>query len=971
LSQVRAGARGAQNPAVLPFARTKIQPPRPRAGSLLARPALHARLVEAMLTRALALVCAPAGYGKTSALVQALDALPAGTAVAWLSCDEDDTPLMLFSCLVAALEPFDLPWRSAPEALIDAALAAEATAEARTRSLRTMVTALINALDAAEVAHGVIVVDDLHRIPRGPVHEFTDLLLERFTPRWTLVLASRSEPPIALARLRARGELAEFRADELLLTPEEARELVQRAGLEAALAEPLYRRTEGWAAGVQLALSALRTAGAAASAGGGSLVDRRMFEFLATEVVNDLPPELRRFLLECSVLPELNAARCAAVTGDPLAALRLDAIERAGLFVTSLPGAEPTLRLHDLFREALEQMLAREQPERLPELLRRAALTEPQGLRRIAGLLRAQAWADAEAALVAEGDELMTEGAAPQVRELFERLPAARRAAAPALQLLGAQLAWARWDWPAMQEAAAASVAGYEAAGDDAAGLARARSFRAIALAGGGQPEAAREVVDALLADPALADDTAARTLLAASWLEITRGDPRRVGALWARLMTHLERLSSLARWFECMPLPPFVGLPGMRGPLLRYVQSARYRWPDRPSPPRGMCTAIEGLLHLWAGDVARAQECADAAEDDARWLARPVNLDSYATLLQAFVHAVRGRSGAAQALLARQIRAVEEAGEPRRARLYLPLYLYVALRCAATAGDAASVQQLAARLHALAQGDGAGPLRQHLAGAPAYAAAARGDWPAAERLWRELLAREGEADLYGQVAEARLRLADALLHQKRGPAEAAAALAPLFHRLAEGGGQGVQGGQGAQGLQGEWGVVLLAGPAVLGRLAAQDWQGALPEAQRSSLVRWAAEARRWSAAQPDVAGTAAVATAATVPTALTAPAASAFSAAGPPSPSAAARPAPGPAAEERTGALAGSPLSAREMEILERLAAGDSNKLIARAFDLSPHTVKRHVANILDKLELHSRGQVAAWYHARVKAGG
>ena len=103
---------------MLTFARTKIQPPRARPGALLVRPRLQQQLVDAMDSRALVLLCATAGYGKTSALTQALQALPAGTATAWVGCDEGDSPLQLFNCLVAALEPFDLPWRMAPESLV-------------------------------------------------------------------------------------------------------------------------------------------------------------------------------------------------------------------------------------------------------------------------------------------------------------------------------------------------------------------------------------------------------------------------------------------------------------------------------------------------------------------------------------------------------------------------------------------------------------------------------------------------------------------------------------------------------------------------------------------------------------------------------------------------------------------------------------------------------------------------------------
>jgi LuxR family maltose regulon positive regulatory protein len=897
---------------MLAFARTKIQPPRARPGALLPRPALQARLVQALQSQSLVLLAAAAGYGKTSALTQAIEQLPAGTALAWVGCDEGDTPLQLFACLVAALEPYDLPWRTAPESLVATALA---QGPGERDALKRMVTELINALDACDVPHGVIAVDDLHRVASSAVHRFLDLLMQRFTPRWTLAITTRQAPPLALARLRARGEVAEFDAADLRFDAAQARALCGRLGLDAPAADALFARTEGWPAGLQLALSVLRSAPSATLAGSAALIDRRMFDFLADEVLARLPDEMREFLLVTSVLPELTAARCAALTGDARAAERLDEIERAGLFVTTLPAAEPTLRLHDLLRDALEQRLARERPQDWPELLRRAALGEPDGLRRVGGLQRAQAWHDAEQALCAVGEELATQGAAAAVGGLLERFAPAQRDASPGLQLLRAQLAWSRWDWPQMLAASGAARAASEQRGD-APGAARAASYEALALGGIGRIDEARALATRLLDVPTPADDVAARALLALSWIELSHGDQRRIAALWQRLLGHLQRLPQLARWYECTPLPPFVGLPGMRAPLLAYLRAAERRWPDQPSPPRGMCAALDGLLRLWVGDVEQAQALATQAEEEMRWLARPVNLESHTSLLQALLHAVRGEGAQAQALVQRLIDAVQASGDPVRTRIYLGVYLYGAMRCAATVGDEALLEQRATQLIGHLEQHEGWVTPQHAASAHAYRHAVRGDLARACAAWRELLAHEHQSDMYGQVAETRLRLADALLRLGRPAREAGAALAPLFETVAA---------------SGEWGAALLAGPAVLERLARALAHDGLPAAQAQQLGRWAASARA-------LAGTPAAGTPAAPrpPAAPTAPAGAAL-------------------------------LSAREREVLARIAAGDSNKLIARAFELSPHTVKRHVANILDKLNLRSRGQAAAWYHDHV----
>lgn len=874
------------------FARTKIQPPQPRAGSVLARPALEARLGEALLTQRLVLVCAPAGFGKTTALVRQWEHLPAGTALAWVGCDVGDTPARLFECLVAALEPYDPPWRSAPEALVRAA--AEAVTPAQRRAIAAE---LINALDACEVAHGVIVVDDLHRVDHPELHEFLDALLDRFTPRWTLAIATREPPPLALARLRALGEMTDIGPEQLRFDAAETAALLAGAGLADDEAARLHTRTQGWPVGLRLALNAPR--GAAARSGA---IDQHVFDFLASEVIDRLDPALRDFLLASSVLPELTPGRCAAVTGDALAARRLGDIERAGLFVTTLAAPEPTWRLHDLFREALQTRFAREQPERHAQALQRAAATEPDAQRRVQWLMQAGDWDGAEAALAACADDLIADGAAAAVRALFDRFPAAQRAGSAQLQML---LARARWDWDTAITATARAAEAFAASGDQAQRRV-ALSYHCMALAGANHHAAAQALGAELLADPALDGGALLRTLTGLAWVSAARSDQRSVAPLLQRIAEGLEPSDSLTRWNECAPLPPYVGLPGVRAPLQRYLDGARRRLPEHPTPLRGLCQVVQGWLHLWVGDVAAAEACAAAAADDNRWLARPVNVDGPSRMLNALLVALRGDGSAAIAALDAVSNEMEASGVAVRTEVYRGLYLMLTMRIAAMVGDAAALWRVCTRLVA-ERDDGRGwvaaPQR---AGAAAHLAWLDGDIAGACQRWQAMLDDAWRSDLYGQLADTRLRLAAALHRQGRPAAEAAVVLAPLFERIAD---------------DGEWGVVLLSGPALLAQLAAVDWRGALPATQQALLARWAAASQ------------------------------------------ALARPA------DAAPAGGGAPfalLTSRELEVLERLAAGEANKHIARAIDISPHTVKRHVANILDKLDLASRGQAAAWYLAR-----
>jgi LuxR family transcriptional regulator, maltose regulon positive regulatory protein len=924
------------------FALTKIQRPLRRADLLIERPALEQRLGAALLTQRLVLLSAAAGFGKSSALARQLELLPAGTGLAWVACDEGDSLPAIVECLVAALEPLDLPWRIEPDALVrNAAQAAQATQatqpapathSALPRQLRAVVAELVNALDASAVEHGVIVLDDLHRIDDPAVFAALDELVMRLSSRWTLVLSTRFDPPLALARLRAQDQLTEFRLDDLRFEPEEVERLLAAAGLsDADGARHLFERTQGWPVGLRLALNTPAPAGTASPKGRpasvlkSGAIDRHVFDFLADEVTDKLEPALRDFLFTTSVLPELTAARCAALSGDALAALRLEQIERAGLFVTLLDADEPTLRLHDLFREALETRFQRDQPARWQSALRLAATTEPDLARRVAWLQRAGDWDEAELVLMEVAETLDAAGAPAQLRTLIDRFPAPRRDRSPRLQMV---LARSRWDWDStivFLEQAAAQFSTQGAQADEL----KALSHRCLALSGANRHAEVREAAGVLLARPELTGDARTRTLVALAWVELSRGDQRQLPALWEQLIDLLLASDSLARWTECAPLTPFAGLPGMRAPLQRFVDEAARRWPEHPTPLRGQCHLLQAWLHLFAGDVVAAERCAEACAEDARWLGAPPNLDAPSRALQAVLAALRGRRDDALGSLSAVITQIAQSGVPLRAAVYLDIYRLMAMRCAALLDDAAALRTWAS---ALQRAPAAGAAERswispaQRAAAPAHLALLDGDLDRACRQWQVMLDDEAQGDLYGQRVDTRLRLADGLLRQGAGAQAAAAVLEPLFAQLQ---------------MTGDPGAVLLAGPQLLRRLAQADWARTLPAAAQAQLAAWA----RQSQALTEGADVNANAPETAVQAGATPP-----------------------AAGQDTRSVHVSTLTAREGEVLAMIASGDSNKLIARALDLSPHTVKRHVANILDKLLLSSRGQAAAWYHDKVR---
>jgi LuxR family transcriptional regulator, maltose regulon positive regulatory protein len=343
---------------------TKLHVPRILPGFVV-RPRLLERLAEG-IGRGLVLVCTPAGFGKTTLLADW--ARGGQRPVAWLSLDDaDNDPARFWRHVAAALD------RVCPGV---AGRVAALLGPPPPRSFEGLVTSLVNELVgvAEEV---VLVVDDYHLIQAPPVHRSLGFLLEHLPGSLRLVVATRADPPLPMARLRARGQLAELRERDLRFSPQEAAELLRVAvgpDLPATAVAVLEDRTEGWAAGLQLAALSLRgRADIAAFVEGFSGSHRHVLDYLAEEVLDRQPQPLRTFLLETSVLDRLSGPLCEAVTGRRDSQQLLERVERANLFLVPLDEVRGWWRYHHLFADLLRARLQQQQPERVVGLHRAAA----------------------------------------------------------------------------------------------------------------------------------------------------------------------------------------------------------------------------------------------------------------------------------------------------------------------------------------------------------------------------------------------------------------------------------------------------------------------------------------------------------------------------------------------------------------------------------------------------------------------
>ena len=347
-----------------PLLATRLHMPRPPI-PFVSRPRLVEKLQQAT-KRQLTLIAAPAGFGKTTLLSTWLQDTPLQPA--WISLDSgDDDPNRFWSYTFAALDTvrpglgaIGFPLLQSPQPPV----------------LETILTAVINSLVALP-EELVLIFDDYHVISARAIHASVTFLLDHLPAHLHLVIATRADPPLPLARLRSKGQLIEIRSTDLRFTQEEAASfLAQTSGIEFSTGDiaALETRTEGWIAGLQLAALALQGRQDIAhfmQAFTGT--HRFVVDYLTQEVLARQPADVQSFLLQTSILEHLCGSLCEAVTGESEGQAMLERLEEANLFLLPLDDERQWYRYHHLFAEMLRQRLQRAQPDRVAGLHQKAS----------------------------------------------------------------------------------------------------------------------------------------------------------------------------------------------------------------------------------------------------------------------------------------------------------------------------------------------------------------------------------------------------------------------------------------------------------------------------------------------------------------------------------------------------------------------------------------------------------------------
>lgn len=405
---------------IQPLLQTKLTAPLTRADRI-ERPSIRSML-DRVFSVPLTVIVAPAGFGKTTAITDWIDGLDSTeVSCAWLSLEPDDSdPERMFRYTLASVD-------KACPGLVDKTMALVNASEWPDHESRFV--SFVNDLTGLD-GKLVIVLDDFHALDGERMRQSFGSLAERLPSQVHIVITSRHEPDIALHRLRARGLLLEISQDDLRFSPQEVKSFLndsERLSIDGGAADALHERTEGWAAGVQLAAISMRT---------GRSVDevlreftgenRYLFSYFAEETLRGLPESTREFLTQTSVLERMNGPLCDLVTDRSDSSLILEDLAQRNLFVVRLDEQNHWYRYHHLFSEFLRSQAENEFSDLLPEIhLKVSEWYESEGLieQAVSSAIAGEHFDRARRLSDSVADELMAQGRMAQVISWSMRMP--------------------------------------------------------------------------------------------------------------------------------------------------------------------------------------------------------------------------------------------------------------------------------------------------------------------------------------------------------------------------------------------------------------------------------------------------------------------------------------------------------------------------------------------------------------------
>ena len=685
------------------LAETKFHPPLLRE-DIIPRQHLLEEMRTSLESHSLTLLSAPAGYGKSTLLTALLPTYP-DLSVAWLSLDEEDNdPVRFLTALIVALQRLNPNCGNTARSLLT-------SQTMQGIDVRRVTSVLINDMLETLCDPFALFLDDLHRITEPDIFAALDYLLEHLPPQMHLVVSTRVDPPLALARLRARGELAELRLTELRFSEEETSTFLNdhlRLSLSPAELTQLQSCTEGWAVGLRLFASSLDRLNSAedrmAFFQNLMQTDRNVFEFLAEEVFNRQEAKVRDFLLETAILPELTTTLCRAVTRRVDAESMLEELYRRNLFLVQISpsigqrNSEPLVshlnqlqfetinrepetryRYHDLFAEFLRHKLGLAWPDRVSELHLRAANAESDPTRVVNHYLAANSWQEAAGIIEQIGTEMFNRGYLETLSRWINQLPASVRESHPRLLHYLSYCHFWKGEWTQVQVLLEAALRGFEAAGDEV-GQGEVLVNLATCAAGQGDLERSVELHSRALTY-SIPAHTRIEALLGSALAKGAWGDWEQSERDFNAAMALFQPSGKLDP-IHLLTLPyfhpDFAIMPKGLEQLERICRQARSQVGDEISPSRLAIEELTTVLHLFRGQLAEAIRVGKGALVLRKQLGGHPFLSLNAALFLMVAHAARGDFAAVDPLFNVLFLGVDFTNQPAPD---LPIYLFYAGR--------------------------------------------------------------------------------------------------------------------------------------------------------------------------------------------------------------------------------------------------------------------------------------------------
>jgi LuxR family maltose regulon positive regulatory protein len=871
------------------LAQTKLQRPRLRE-DIIPRQRLLTLLHKAVASHRLTLISAPAGYGKTT-LATSLAHTHADLSFTWLSLDEEDNnPTVFLVALVAAMQRL----HPACGRTIQSLLGNQATPNLDAKRAMSII---INDILETLPDPFALILDDLHHITDPTIMQALDFLLERLPGQMRLVATTRVDPPLALARLRARGQLAELGPPDLRFTLKELDDLLNgqlELGLSNQDLHTLQTSTDGWVAGLRLLTTSM--AQLPASSQRTTLITRKVqanhhvFDLLAEEVLNRQPPNLRRFLLETSILSELTPELCQAVTGQADAPHILEEVYRRNLFIVAVDdvalASSPTYRYQALFVEFLRRQLAQEQPDQLGELHRRAAEAHTIPAQVIGHYLAAEQWEAAAQVIEQIAESIYSQGLLDRLHGWIRALPTTVRMAHPWLIYYLGVCLWGQGRFGETQRLLQEALSGFEASGDDT-GRGETMVQLSIVHQIQGNLEPVAPLIQQALTCP-ISPSSRIHLHISLAWLGLHQADLEQAQTNLATALSLAEAsddpgvLQTLAMQIRS----PFLCLPNGVAQMERLCRLIENRLPDQVSPLRANVDGVMTHVHFWRGEIDEAIQAGERAWRTSEQLGGLSWLMVDVGHLLLLLHTLRNETVKADQASHHFTTLLDTYAVWRANMLYFSGLAYW------NQNRLALMRQLYIQMQATEQ-------RYEWPAGPVTRAMVKGlleiadqDYPSAEKTLRQASDLQSEIPVSTVFGSARLLLAY-LYHCWGRPEVALKELAPILahHQQRE-----------------TPGLLLVAGPALIPLLHLAVTHNVHAEFASRIVTMLDQENTPKSLFVPET----------------------------------------------------GETLTPREAEVLHLLATGASNRAIAAELGISIPTVKTHVSRILGKLNVPSRTRAA-----------